>query len=657
MRRTTVLASLLILAVAVGFVSIGMAYTASTENSGNDLSSDYVVLYQTNYTFSENDDSFNKLVLSIMSSDVGTFYQISGVESLEPTFNGRIYYGLKIGTDTLGIKAVGNGHESPLKVSVKTFSDGFNDFSDQTFGWRYVMKIVGKDSNLNTFTQYAYYDGEPPADNSDDQIGWKVLKKVNDEWVRAEDDKLTIYFGEGIDPYQTTLYFAGIRESVVEGMQYMQEGDSFLAKGDVKIKAVWSMKAEGDHKITLDPGVGTGIEVSTYISDGASYLLPTPEEAKFTSPAGEGFAGWLSSSGRNYTPGEEAVNVKNDTTFTAIWAETVTVKVSAGEGTGADIITTPEPGTEYTFLDPVGHFTPPTGKSFMRWAATIGDNYTAYFNPGDKIKVTNGMNIVAEYGYKITFDPEDLDHDIGTGTMKPIIAEPDSYVIIPNSEFQHPEGEKYFEHWHLTESLKYDPGVEIRVTKEMVLHACWHTGVKCTITFNGNTNTGTKTMSPVELLKGAKYVLPECGFEKTGPNDTTYSFVRWEIGDNRFMPGDVILVESNIEVKAIWVQNVNVVVYKDSSDIVTDQYKVATGARLTLRDNQYLPSQISQYSDLEWKFKGWLVMVADKWSSTPWNIIQSLTNPVNAEGYVINNGVIKFIYENNNVQNTLNNQG
>ena len=163
-------------------------------------------------------------------------------------------------------------------------------------------------------------------------------------------------------------------------------------------------------------------------------------------------------------------------------------------------------------------------------------------------------------------------------------------------------------------------------------------------------------MSPVELLKGSKYILPDCGFEKTDYG-TTYSFVMWEIGDNRYMPGDVILVETNITVKAIWVENVNVVVYKDSSDTITDQYTVAKGARLTLRDNQYLPSQISQYPNLEWKFKGWLVIVKDKWSSTPWDIIQSLTNPVNAEGYVINNGVIKFIYESDNVQNAPINQG
>ena len=72
----------------------------------------------------------------------------------------------------------------------------------------------------------------------------------------------------------------------------------------------------------------------------------------------------------------------------------------------------------------------------------------------------------------------------------------------------------------------------------------------CTITFNGNGGSG--SMDSVTVKAETNYILPACGF--TAPADQ--EFKAWEIGGTEYKVGDSYTVNGDIEIKALWKNNV-----------------------------------------------------------------------------------------------------
>lgn len=165
--NSKLLAALAMMAlVAVAFVSVGMAYTASTENSGNTLTSEYVVLEQTKYTFTD-----DTLQFDTVTNEMGTYYQLRYATELIP-IDGKMYYGVQVGeSDTLKSTVVGNPSLTKLDVTVNTLNLAesiFTDYSD-IYDWRYILKISSQNGSV---VQYAYYDGHT---SDEDLIIWKVF--------------------------------------------------------------------------------------------------------------------------------------------------------------------------------------------------------------------------------------------------------------------------------------------------------------------------------------------------------------------------------------------------------------------------------------------------------------------------------------------------
>ena len=138
MRSKFLLAMALIMVVAAGFATIGMAYTASTENSGNTVTSDYIILDQFNYTLSsENGPRFD-----VVTTEAGDVYQIRNVVPLIE-IDGASYSGFLVGQDQLTSHVVGSD-KSDLAVAVTTsgygIGVGFTPFEDYQ-DWRYVLKV------------------------------------------------------------------------------------------------------------------------------------------------------------------------------------------------------------------------------------------------------------------------------------------------------------------------------------------------------------------------------------------------------------------------------------------------------------------------------------------------------------------------------------
>ena len=175
MKSKALLAMALVLVMAAAFTTIGMAYTASTDNSGNTATSEYVVLEQTNYTFS----SASGLRFDIITTKAGTVYQANGSFTIDIPISqteSQSYIGVQIGQqDTLKATEI-NTSLGSIQVSVNTFAPGsntgFKDFSSNTMGWRYVLKVEGPDPTnpQDTLIQYAVYDGAVPSES--DLIEW-----------------------------------------------------------------------------------------------------------------------------------------------------------------------------------------------------------------------------------------------------------------------------------------------------------------------------------------------------------------------------------------------------------------------------------------------------------------------------------------------------
>jgi hypothetical protein len=294
MKRPVILAAILIAITAVAFITVGLAYTASVENSDNTTPVEYVVLSQSEFTFNQ-----NGLRLDTLGGDVGTAYIVNYAEPLMGKNDKKFqidsvdYHGYAVGTDTLKVTSVGNAVTSPIKVSLCTFGTGFKDFSEDYLGWRYVMKIEGKDNDNGDLLWYACYDGRPPAVGSEDGlVGWKVFKDMGTEW--EEVSHLDVHFGAGIDDYKTTLYIAGPGETIRDGSMLKAAEESVKATGDTSVKAVWIAKTDSDHKITIRSGSESYEFYGWIKSDSQENSMKVYEEGKeseYIEPEGEILSG------------------------------------------------------------------------------------------------------------------------------------------------------------------------------------------------------------------------------------------------------------------------------------------------------------------------------------------------------------------------------
>ena len=398
----------MIVLTAVAFIAVGFAYIASTENGGNNPSSDYVVLSQTNYTFNQ-----NGLRIDTETSDVGTAYIVNYAERLlDKTgtnpflIDNIVYYGYKVGTDDLKVTSVGDSVTSPIKVSVNTFGHGFKDFSDNYLGWRYVMKIEGEDNNDNGLLWYACYDGKPPEQGSQDElVGWTIFKDMGEGvWERVS--YLDVYFGDDIDDYTTTLYIAGPGETIRDGSMIKAAEDSVKATGNTSIKAIWVAKTDSDHKITLSSGTESYRFYGWIKADSAVDSMVVYEESKksqYIQPNGD-----IATGGHYYAVYEMLDTPAYKETYYEWTGENYEWTTTRDNDGKADrykhVSVTVQSSNESTTYYFVGWF-----ESTEPPASPEGHSATAYIAPGSDVSVMSDHTFYAVYyvtktsGYQETY--------------------------------------------------------------------------------------------------------------------------------------------------------------------------------------------------------------------------------------------------------------
>ncbi len=456
-------------AVAVAFGMIGYAYTASTENSGNTLTSEYVVLSQQTYTFTDGDG----VIVDTVTSKAGTVYQIhKGGKPVTDlfTYENRHYYGVPVGTDTLRADAVGIAPNTVLKVFTETFftenqgviSTGFSDYSGTSIDWRYILKIEVTDQEDSATvtakdvptTQYLYYDGHSTP--VDDRILWTVLEWDQENGVYVTSQNEYISMVEGIT-YNTTLYLAGIGQKTGDGSFFRFIGDKVTVTDDISMESVWVLGTNSDLRNILYKEQGSDEVRYIYVTPNTELVMPGNV---FPPDDGKVFVGWFNASTqRIYYPGYVFQNFSEEMTFVAQWENTgdidnySTITLKESDSDSQPILNYVRKNQSYIL--PMNTYQL-SKKVFVGWKLEGGENEV--YQPGDEFRgVVSGKTFVAQW--------EDVDSTYKSVSLKGMVrgnsvtfesyVKENSTYIIPGFEFEPdyvlPEGEGWkFQGWSVT---------------------------------------------------------------------------------------------------------------------------------------------------------------------------------------------------------------
>ena len=177
----------------------------------------------------------------------------------------------------------------------------------------------------------------------------------------------------------------------------------------------------------------------------------------------------------------------------------------------------------------------------------------------EKIALNNGENI-----FKITVTSQDkkntsvytlivnrggvkynvsFDANNGSGEMPDTEIEKGKEFELPENGFTAPDGQE-FKVWEV-DGIEYPAKTKIKIDKETIVKAIWK-DIEYKVTFNKTEGSG--EMNEQIVKAGKEYTLPENGF--TAPDNK--EFAGWKVGEDEKKPGDVITVNKDTEVKALW---------------------------------------------------------------------------------------------------------
>ncbi len=297
-------------------------------------------------------------------------------------------------------------------------------------------------------------------------------------------------------------------------------------------------KGNVKYKVSLVPGEGKGENIVKDFAKGSTYTLP---ECDFTAPEGQVFKAW-SVNDTEKAVGDE-ITVDKDTEVIALWKD-IMFKVSLvpGEGKGENIVKDFAKGSTYTLPDCI--FEAPENKEFAGWE--IGEEIK---DPGQEITIDKETLITATWKditFKVSLVP-------GEGKGETIVkgfAKGSTYTL-PDCTFTAPEN-KEFKAWSVNNAEKA-VGEEITINDNTEIIATWRDKPieKYKVTLVANN--GTDDTKVVEKEKGTEYTLTDCPFEAPENKE----FAGWKIGEDEKKPGDILIINKDTEVRAIWHEKPN----------------------------------------------------------------------------------------------------
>ncbi|MDO5015034.1 MAG: InlB B-repeat-containing protein, partial [Clostridia bacterium] len=172
------------------------------------------------------------------------------------------------------------------------------------------------------------------------------------------------------------------------------------------------------------------------------------------------------------------------------------------------------------------------------------DQIEYYYNAVDNDKtfdVTLNVTYTGTEQVTVSFDANG-----GTGTMESEIINKGSNYTLPESTFTAPAGQE-FDYWEVN-GIEKAVGDVITVNANTTVKAVWKDKVVEQVTISFDANGGTGTMESEIINKGSNYTLPESTF--TAP--AGQEFYYWEVNGIEKAVGDVITVNEDTTVKAMW---------------------------------------------------------------------------------------------------------
>ena len=617
MKSRFLLTLCLVAIVALAFASIGVAYTASTENSGNNVASEYVVLEQQNYTFtSDYDVRFDTVV-----TEAGTAYQMRNVVQLVE-IDHEMYYGKLLGADTLRATQVGSMYDGKVKVATaKMQGQWFTDYSDYYHSWRYILKIIGTEPGD---VQYAYYDGSMDGD----LVDWKILVPATlPATGYVEADALNIV--EGVT-YTTELYFAGIGKS---STGYFRSVDStVVTSSDITVSPIYRVvtKEEASDPETnlrkntlIDKDAGGEVigQRFLYFISGEPLILP---KNQFDNRSGFVFVGWRETAeqAKIYTPWYFFTKYTTSRTFEAQWEAEGSANLRSGN-VALD---------EYS-----GNWT--------EWGDTGSGKYVVDSFAVTKMK--EKFMVLVDSGYAASLSKYTIVTISASGVITyQTVASGDTIISsgykIWNKDMSS-GSEKVSQYSHGTGSKEF----VVLVHPDYSTHLGDETVVRITDadTIAFDTYQGTPYIQ--YFLYNNTFTLPMSEFNKEG-----YKFAGWTVTGQTDRYGSVdqplqniAAVMEDITLTPKWVKldgsehAVKLTGYVKFVELT--YYSYTDGDRYILPNNVFAPSyNLSDENFAGWLFIGW--GVEKEGGKT---VAQSIIMPCAKDGHIIYNGTIKFMFK------------
>ncbi|MDI9469431.1 MAG: InlB B-repeat-containing protein [Bacillota bacterium] len=377
-----------------------------------------------------------------------------------------------------------------------------------------------------------------------------VFETLGGTWVQACFDPSGMYSpGDKLFlPPRSQLSLAGYALtgwSDASGDVY-EPGAEFIVNEDNTFTAIWSegvavsFDTQGGQ---WDPGWGYGDEVE-YILPGERYGLP----GRYTITK-EGYIldVWIDASGQDYLPGDEAV-VNEDTVFTAVWAEPVTISFDPNGGTWTHGDRTAVLPTGSPMWLPGPQDITNEGYALAAWRDTVNN---VDYPPDERFIANQDMSFTAVWAeaVTVTFVPEGGEWTYGDrSTVHPR----GSTLVLPN-DFEISKDHFALVGWLDTASYNnYLPGDEIHVNTDMTFIAVWADAV----TIHFELGAGRWISHPqTAVARGSYYILPWKGSVANEP----YVLSGWrDAWGSEFMPGTRIEVYGDMTLTAIWAEAVTV---------------------------------------------------------------------------------------------------
>ena len=354
-RKITLIATIAVIAlIAVG---VGYAYTATTQNSGNNAQGEYVTLTQTGdgaYKFTKDaEDSIANIKYDTINTGPGqTSYRLAS-KTIEQVINTKTYTLAQVGNPFVIEATATNAEYTDMTCTFTT--TGFNMGN----GWCFAIKTVNGTSDP-VWTV-----------NTGDGSGWstKTFTIANDSGTSYKDTTVTVYFGNlksalPTQPNLNPLQNASIVFTATHAGQYT--GDLY----NINL-----FKIGGNGAVTIDKVSAAAAETVTISPDPASGYVAEVQAINTSN----GTAIALTPVGNTYTFAVGSSDV--DVTVTFVQAFDVTKNITGGTADGANKAKVNEPYI-VTITPSSGYHTPATSIAVQIGgnAAVEGIDYTVSLN-------------------------------------------------------------------------------------------------------------------------------------------------------------------------------------------------------------------------------------------------------------------------------------